>query len=76
MNLAAGKVMGGTSKINAGMYTRGVPGEWEELAEKGRNGWGWEEVKKAYVKSEKSLTWEGEHRGREGLFFVCAVNMK
>jgi choline dehydrogenase len=67
LDLYTGKAMGGTSKVNAAMYTRSTPGEYNAWEEKGRTGWGWSNVEKAFVRSEKTLTWEGEkHRGHEG----------
>ncbi|KAI1787504.1 alcohol oxidase [Ganoderma leucocontextum] len=50
-----GAVLGGTSRINQMLYTRGLPDEynrWE--TEAGMKGWGWDQMKGYFLKSEKS----------------------
>ena len=58
-----GAVLGGTSRINQMLYTRGLPDEynrWE--TEAGMKGWGWDEMKAYFLKSEKSeVAIEGVH---------------
>jgi choline dehydrogenase len=69
MGLFSGKAMGGTSKINSAMVTWSTPGEYNAWKQQGRQGWGWEDVKDFFRKSEKSLTHTGEnHRGQAGEF--------
>lgn len=53
--MVTGRLLGGMSKINAHLYTRGVPGEYNVWAAAGRIGWSWEEVEPFFKKSEKSL---------------------
>lgn len=56
-----GKVLGGSSSINAMCYTRGVPGDYDGWAAQGADGWAWEDV----------LPWfrhaEGNTRGGDAL---------
>ena len=62
-NAYVGIGLGGTSQINQMLYTRGLPEEydaWER--EGGMEGWGWEEMKKYFLKSEKAdVAVEGVH---------------
>ena len=39
-----GKVLGGSSSVNAMIYTRGVPQDYDAWAAEGNAGWGWDEV--------------------------------
>ena len=50
-----GAVLGGTSRINQMLYTRGLPDEynrWE--SEAGMKGWGWDQMRGYFLKSEKA----------------------
>ena len=62
-----GKVLGGSSSINAMIYTRGVPkdyDDWKAL------GWGWEDVLPYFKKAESNLTFSDELHGTKGPLFV------
>ena len=39
-----GKVLGGSSSMNAMIYTRGNPGDFDEWQQLGADGWGWADV--------------------------------
>lgn len=66
-SMVSGKVFGGTSKVNAHVYTRSVPGEYNAWADAGRKGWDWNTVKPYFTKSEASRTHgHQEHRGLAG----------
>ncbi|KZT51673.1 GMC oxidoreductase [Calocera cornea HHB12733] len=54
MAMVSGKVLGGTSRINSMLYTRGE-GEWEAMARKGRKGWSFADVYPYFLKSERAL---------------------
>lgn len=56
-----GKVLGGSSSINAMCYTRGVPGDYDDWAAQGATGWGWDDVLPWFRRSE------GNTRGADGL---------
>jgi choline dehydrogenase len=47
-----GKVVGGSSSINAMVYSRGQPGDFEGWRAMGNPGWGWIEVLDAYRRIE------------------------
>jgi choline dehydrogenase-like flavoprotein len=62
-----GKVLGGSSSINAMIYTRGVPkdyDDWKAL------GWGWEDVLPYFKKSENNLSFSDDLHGTKGPLFV------
>ncbi|MBU1820839.1 MAG: FAD-dependent oxidoreductase, partial [Bacteroidetes bacterium] len=47
-----GKVLGGSTSINAMMYVRGNPGNFDEWAALGAKGWGYKDVLPYFLKSE------------------------
>jgi choline dehydrogenase len=71
-SLAAGKVLGGGSSINAMAWARGHKSDWDYFArEAGDPAWSYESVLKIYRQIED---WQGapdpEHRGTGGLLFI------
>lgn len=65
---AGGKVMGGSSSINAILATRGSPTDYDEWAEWGNEGWSYEDVLPYFKKLENNIatTREPEMRGQGG----------
>lgn len=65
--IVSGKALGGTSKINASIYHRSVPGEYNAWARLGIRGWNWGDVEPFFNQSENSLS-HGHlaHRGAAG----------
>ena len=53
--LAGGKSLGGSSRINSMLYTRGVPAEYNSWAQDGRQGWGYDDLQPYFKKSETDL---------------------
>jgi choline dehydrogenase-like flavoprotein len=51
MNMICGKVLGGTTRINNGLYTRGFPGEFADWG----TGWSFHEVGPLYDRSERKV---------------------
>ncbi|MDG2525434.1 choline dehydrogenase [Stenotrophomonas sp. HITSZ_GD] len=49
-----GKVLGGSSSINAMCYTRGVPADYDEWARGGAEGWDWAGVLPYFRRSERN----------------------
>ncbi|HYM26625.1 MAG TPA: GMC family oxidoreductase N-terminal domain-containing protein, partial [Steroidobacteraceae bacterium] len=47
-----GKVLGGSSAINAMVYVRGQPGDFDDWAAAGNPGWGWNDVLPYFIKCE------------------------
>ncbi|WP_419914368.1 GMC family oxidoreductase [Hoeflea sp.] len=48
-----GKVIGGSSSINAMVYIRGLPHDFDDWAESGAAGWSWECVRPVFERTEK-----------------------
>jgi choline dehydrogenase-like flavoprotein len=47
-----GKVLGGSSSVNAMIYSRGVPEDYDHWAQQGNPGWGWADVLPYFKRSE------------------------
>lgn len=58
-----GKVVGGSGAINALVYARGLPRDFEDWAASGATGWDWEAVRAAYEAMETQVGADGRRRG-------------
>ena len=47
-----GKVLGGSSSVNAMIYARGVPADYDHWASLGNPGWGWDDVLPLFRRAE------------------------
>ncbi len=47
-----GKVLGGSSSVNAMIYARGVPQDYDHWAQQGNPGWGWSDVLPYFKRAE------------------------
>ena len=61
-----GKVLGGSSSINAMCYTRGVPGDYDGWARAGARGWNWDAVLPYFLRAEGNARGAGPLHGDEG----------
>ncbi len=61
-----GKVLGGSSSINAMCYIRGVTNDYDDWAAAGAEGWHWENVLPYFRKSETNQRGGDALRGGEG----------
>jgi choline dehydrogenase len=50
-----GRVLGGSSSINALVYCRGMPDDFDGWRDLGNEGWGWSDVKPYFEKSERRV---------------------
>lgn len=50
-----GKVLGGSSSVNGMMYFRGHPGDYDDWAAAGAQGWGWRDMRPAFESVEARL---------------------
>jgi choline dehydrogenase-like flavoprotein len=61
------KVLGGGSSINAEIYTRGCPQDYDSWAsDMGCAGWAWKDLQPYFVKSEGNSRLAGRDHGTEG----------
>jgi choline dehydrogenase len=61
-----GKVLGGSSSINAMCYIRGVPGDYDGWAAAGAEGWDWRSVLPYFRRSEGNARGADERHGGDG----------
>jgi choline dehydrogenase len=55
-----GRVVGGSSSINAMVYCRGMPDDFNDWRELGNSGWGWDEVRPYFERSERRVAPDGQ----------------
>lgn len=65
-----GKLLGGSSSINAMVYIRGHKADYDEWGD-AAPGWGWDEVLRAYRAMEDNEAGEDAYRGRGGPLFIA-----
>src|SRR5712692_4264057 len=61
-----GKVIGGSSAINAMISMRGQAADYDHWRQLGLSGWGWDDVKPAFRQLEDHFLGESEHHGSGG----------
>ena len=61
-----GKALGGSSAINAMLYIRGVPQDYDNWEREGAKGWGWKDVLPFFRKSENNIRGADELHGNDG----------
>lgn len=71
-----GKVLGGSSSINAMVYIRGQAADFEAWKELGNPGWGWSDVLPYFKKSETNARGGDRWRGAEGPLHVADVSQE
>jgi len=62
-----GRVVGGSSSINALVYCRGMPADFDDWRQMGNIGWGWEDVRPYFEKSERRVDPSGNASGNGAL---------
>ncbi len=68
-----GKVIGGSGSINAMVYVRGQPRDFDDWKALGNEGWGWDDVLPFFKKSE-DFDWHSAHHGRGGPQHVTDIS--
>lgn len=58
-----GKMLGGSGSINAMVYCRGLPGDFDDWARAGAHGWSWADVKPVFERLETKVGPRGEKTG-------------
>ncbi|QUT04138.1 GMC family oxidoreductase N-terminal domain-containing protein [Sphingobium phenoxybenzoativorans] len=61
-----GRGLGGSSSINGMIYIRGQPEDYDDWEARGGTGWGWAEMKKAFIAIEDHALGADEQRGAGG----------
>jgi len=69
-----GKVLGGSSSINAMIYVRGQPGDFDDWAAAGNPGWSWRELLPYFRKLEDHAWGASEFHGAGGPVHVSDVS--
>ena len=70
-----GKVIGGSSAINAMISMRGQSADYDHWRQLGLTGWGWDDVKKAFLKLEDHFMGASEHHATGGGWRVEAPRL-
>nr|MEC9419812.1 GMC family oxidoreductase N-terminal domain-containing protein [Pseudomonadota bacterium] len=65
-----GKVLGGSSSINAMVYIRGQHADFEDWKALGNTGWGWQDVLPYFKRSETNCNGADDYRGGDGPLYV------
>lgn len=60
------RVIGGGSSINAQIYTRGAPQDFDDWRQMGCTGWGYEDVLPYFRKAEDNDSWNNRWHGQGG----------
>ncbi len=61
-----GKALGGSSAINAMLYLRGHPADYDEWADLGADGWDWQSVLPYFLRAEGNVRGAGPLHGADG----------
>ena len=64
--LPQGRTLGGGSSINAMLYIRGQPQDYDHWRELGCQGWGWDDVLPVYRRLERNERLAGDRHGNAG----------
>jgi choline dehydrogenase len=64
--LPRGKSLGGSSSMNAMLYVRGRPLDYDLWEQQGATGWGWDDVRPYFLKAENDERGASEHHGTGG----------
>jgi len=64
--LARGKLLGGSTSINAMRYSRGHPRDYDQWRQLGNEGWGFADVLPYFKRSENNWRGENKYHGGDG----------
>lgn len=76
LNYPRGKVLGGSSAINAMIYMRGQREDYDGWRQMGLTGWGWDDVKPIFRRQVDHYLGQGEHHGVGGEWRVEAPRVR
>ena len=69
-----GKVLGGSSSINAMVYSRGQAGDFDDWEAEGNPGWGWRDILPVYKRMEDHALGAGPWHGAGGPLHVSDIS--
>jgi choline dehydrogenase len=75
LNYPRGKVIGGSSAINAMIYMRGQSSDYDAWQNLGLTGWGWDDVKPLFMRHEDYFKGASSHHGAGGEWRVDKPRM-
>ncbi len=67
-----GRLLGGSSSINAMVWIRGHPSDYDDWEALGNSGWGWQAARAAYRAIEDNEAGADDWRGTGGPLFISA----
>jgi choline dehydrogenase-like flavoprotein len=76
LNYPRGKVIGGSSSINAMIYMRGQAADYDHWRQLGLSGWGWDDVLPYFKKHENHFLGESDAHGVSGELRVEAPRVR
>ena len=76
LNYPRGKVIGGSSSINAMISMRGQAGDYDHWRQLGLTGWGWDDVLPIFRGLDDHFLGDGEHHGAGGEWRVEAPRVR
>jgi choline dehydrogenase len=76
LNYPRGKVIGGSSAINAMIYMRGQAADYEGWRQLGLEGWGWDDVKPLFLRQEDHFLGASLDHGAGGEWRVDQPRMR
>ena len=68
-----GQTLGGSSAINAMVYTRGSPKDYQRWTDSGCEGWGYDQLLPYFKKAENNIRGADEHHGDSGPLHVSEL---
>jgi choline dehydrogenase len=76
LNYPRGKVIGGSSSINAMIYMRGQAADYDHWRQLGLNGWGWDDVLPYFKRHENHFMGESAAHAVGGEWHVAAPRVR
>jgi len=71
-----GRTLGGGSSVNAMIYIRGAPMDYDEWRDMGCSGWGWDDVLPVFKRAEANQRLAGPLHGTEGMLPVSDLRYR
>ncbi|WP_299793030.1 GMC family oxidoreductase N-terminal domain-containing protein [uncultured Marivita sp.] len=71
--LPQGRVLGGGSSVNAMVYIRGQAEDFDDWADMGAEGWGYDDVLPYFKRAERNQRFSGQYHGNDGPLGVSDI---